>query len=184
MKRTVLLSVALLAVAAGILLYANQSSDNGHCPMCGRRWDGDNRFNPPIPETLPTPQGSWLEDLSVVLAKERLSRAQYTKDSRKFNIRRPYGMVIPQEENHIAWISQLYDAFGVVVPDTIPPLEETSSAQEALQTAMTLEEELVPLYESLIRRAGNEQVEQVINEILLQTRMHYTMFQHALSMGY
>lgn len=184
MKKSTLLLVALLAVAAGIVLYANQSRGGGHCPMCGRGWDGRNTYDLPIPETLPTPQGAWLEDLNEVLAKERLSKAQYIKDSRKYNIRRPYGMVIPQEENHIAWITELYDAFGVVVPDTVPPLKETSSAQEALRIAMTLEEELVPLYESLIRTAGNGQVEQVINEILLQTRMHYTMFQHALSMGY
>ncbi|MFP4163437.1 MAG: hypothetical protein ACLFQB_05930 [Chitinispirillaceae bacterium] len=184
MKKTALFQFALLAVVVGTFLYANQSSDGGHCPMCGRRWDGNNMYDMPVPETLPTPQGAWLEDLNEVLALERLSKDQYMKDSRKFNIRRPYGMVIPQEENHIAWITDLYNAFGVAVPDSVPPLKETSSAQEALQAAMTLEQDLVPIYESLIRTAGNEQVEQVINEILLQTRMHYTMFQHALSMEY
>lgn len=95
----------------------------------------------------------------------------------------PYSMVIPQEDNHIAWISELYGAFGMQVPDSIPDPEETSSGREALRMGMGLEQELIPEYEWLIQNVESDTVQQVLGDILYQTRMHYTMFEHALSMG-
>ncbi|MBD3347554.1 MAG: hypothetical protein GF401_21065 [Chitinivibrionales bacterium] len=73
----------------------------GHCPMCGRKWDGNNYYAPDIPDSLPVPGNKkWLQRLDGVLAKERLSAAQYRKDVEKYRQHMPYSMVIPQEDNH------------------------------------------------------------------------------------
>ncbi len=108
---------------------------------------------------------------------------QYVKDSRTYNLRMPYMRVIPDEENHIAWINGLYQAFGETYSANVPPVTDTDSPEEAYRVAMELEQELVPDYEWLIQNASDEQTRQIIETILFQTRMHYTMFQHALNMG-
>ena len=67
-----------------------------------------------VPETLPTPKShEWLNNLREILSLERLSRVQYQTDEDKFHVYRPYMMIIPQEENHIYWITQLFTAYGL-----------------------------------------------------------------------
>ncbi len=158
--------------------------DSGHCPMCGRAWDGTNYSTPTIPDSLPAPDGTaWINRLDGVMARERLSRAQYENDRSTYRIPMPYNMVIPQEDDHIEWLGQLYAAYGMQAPDSVPPVQETSSARDALQLGMQLEEELIPEYEWLIANSANDETQQLLEDILYQTRMHRTMFQHALSMG-
>ena len=185
-KAQILTIVAVILIIGFVLVYAQMQGfgGGGRCPMCGRQWDGRGYYAPAIPENLPRPSNEqWLQRFSQVMAKERLSKAQYSKDERKFNIQMPYAMVIPQEENHIEWIARLYSAFGMQAPDSVPALIETSSGRDALQVAMNLEKQLVPNYEWLIKNAENDEVKRIINDILYQTRMHYTMFQHAMYMG-
>jgi hypothetical protein len=155
----------------------------GHCPMCGQQWDGRYGGEMQIPGNLPKPEEAWLQRLSDVMGREKLSEKQYVKDSRKYNLRMPYMRVIPDEENHIAWIGGLFQAFGETYANDAPPVKNTASPEEAYRVAMELEQELVPDYEWMIRNASDEQTRQIIETILFQTRMHYTMFQHALNMG-
>lgn len=117
------------------------------------------------------------------MGREKLSENQYVKDSSKYNLRMPYMRVIPDEENHIAWIKGLFQAFGETYSADVSLVTETDSPEEAYRVAMELEQELIPDYEWLIRNASDEQARQVIETIMFQTRMHHTMFQHALSMG-
>jgi uncharacterized membrane protein len=156
----------------------------GHCPMCGRQWDGNNHYTPSIPDSLAAPDDTtWLNRLDGVMARERLSRAQYENDQDTYRIAMPYNMVIPQEDDHIEWIGELYAAYGMQAPDSVPPVQETSSGRDALRLAMNLEQELIPEYEWLIEHADTTATQQLLGDILYQTRMHRTMFQHALSMG-
>ena len=156
----------------------------GHCPMCGRQWDGKNYYAPSISDSLLKPSNKkWMQRLEDVLSDERLSLSQYQSDVEKHRLHMPYSMVIPQEDNHIAWISDLYKAFGIEVPETEESLKETGSADDALRLGMSLEEKLIPQYEWLIENTENESIKQLLGDILYQTRMHHTMFQHALSMG-
>ena len=165
-------------------MMGDSSGMQGRCPMCGRQWDGSNNYTPTIPDSLPTPQNKqWIKRLERVMARERLSLAQYRKDVEKYRLHMPYSMIIPQEDNHIVWISQLYKALGMQAPDSIPSLRETNTGREALQVGMKLEQELIPDYELLIKNVENGTVKQILGDILYQTRMHFTMFQHALSMG-
>lgn len=173
-----------ILVTAAHTYSQRRQRDQGHCPMCGQQWDGRNYYTPAIPDSIPAPHdSSWLKRLGAVMARERLSKAQYEEDAQKYSLHMPYNMVIPQEDDHIAWITSLYQAFGMQAPDSVPPLVKTDSQRDALRQGMQLEEELIPDYEWLIKNADKTPTKQILGDILYQTRMHYTMFQHALSMG-
>lgn len=192
---TIVISGILTAVASAQENNARRSMEghmmgdraaqmSGLCPMCGKQWDGRNSYSPKVPDTLPAPTDKeWLAQFADVMAQERLSKAQYEQDSKKYAMHMPYNMIIPQEDDHITWISDLYKAFDLKVPDTTPKTVKTSSGRDALKTGMALEAKLIPAYERLIEESDQADVKRVIGEILYQTRMHHTMFQHALSMG-
>lgn len=138
-----------------------------------------------IPKTLPEPvNDEWVSKLQKVLASEKLSEAQYEADREKYQVEMPYMMVIPQEENHIDLITKLFAAYGLPSDVKVPKVKETKSLTEAYGIARKLEEDLIPQYEWLMQIANDDITLQVLDAILLETRMHYTMFDHALRMGW
>lgn len=137
-----------------------------------------------IPDQLPAPKsGDWINKLRKIFALEKLSRAQYEADRDKYQVRRPYMMVIPQEENHIEWIGRLFSAYGLPADGTMPPVEQSQSPEQAYKIALKLEQDLIPQYQWLIDHAADQTSAQVLSTILHQTQMHYRMFSHALGMG-
>lgn len=138
-----------------------------------------------IPKTLPKPVNEeWVSKLQKVLSSEKLSELQYEADREKYRVEMPYMMVIPQEESHIDLITKLFTAYGLPSDVKVPKVKETKSLTEAYGIARKLEEELIPQYEWLIQIANDDTTLQVLDAILLETRMHYTMFDHALRMGW
>ncbi len=149
----------------------------GQCRMGGQSSQA-------VPSKLPAPKSrAWLDQLREVLVLEKFSLAQYEADRDKYQVNRPYMMVIPQEENHIRLIRELFTAYGLTSDGSIPAVKQSSNVSQAYEIAMQLEEELVPKYERLIKGAEDQNTAQVLSSILQQTRMHYRMFSHALSMG-
>jgi hypothetical protein len=145
---------------------------------------GGGRMTLPVPESLPTPQNrTWLNNLREILSLERLSLVQYQTDEDKFHVYRPYMMIIPQEENHIQWISELFAAYGLPSAGPTPAIKRSQTITQAYEIAMGLEADLMPRYEWLISGAEDEDSQQVLDTILAQTRMHYRMFSMALRMG-
>jgi hypothetical protein len=145
---------------------------------------GGGRMTAPVPESLPTPQNrTWLDGLREVLSLERLSLVQYQTDEDKFQVYRPYMMIIPQEENHIQWISRLFAAYGLSSAGPTPAIKRSQTITQAYEIAMGLEADLMPRYERLITGAEDRDAQQVLDTILSQTRMHYRMFSMALRMG-
>ena len=126
----------------------------------------------------------WVDKLRNVLALEKLSQAQYESDRDKYHVNMPYMMVIPQEENHIDLISKLFAAYGLPSNVKVPKVKKSKTLTEAYENAKKLEEDLIPQYEWLIQIANDDTTLQVLDAILLETRMHYTMFAHALRMGW
>jgi hypothetical protein len=138
----------------------------------------------PVPESLSTPQNrTWLDNLREVLSLERLSLVQYQTDEDKFHVNRPYMMIIPQEENHIQWISELFAAYGLPSAGPTPAIKRSQTITQAYEIALGLEADLMPRYEWLITGAEDRDTQQVLDAILAQTRMHYRMFSMALRMG-
>ena len=138
-----------------------------------------------IPDKLPKPKNKeWVSKLKQILAQEQLSQAQYETDRKKYQINMPYMMVIPQEENHIEWIKKLFTSYGLKHDVKTPPVKETETLTQAYENARELEKKLIPQYEWLINKAEDNTTKEVLDTILLQTRIHYTMFDHALQMGW
>jgi hypothetical protein len=138
-----------------------------------------------IPDKLPKPKNEeWVSKLKLILAQEQLSQAQYEADRKKYQINMPYMMVIPQEGNHIEWIKKLFSAYGLKHDVKTPSVKETKTLTKAYENARELEKKLIPQYEWLINKAEDNTTKEVLDTILLQTRIHYTMFDHALQMGW
>lgn len=155
------------------------------CPWCGHDWNGQYQSRDMVPDTLPKPQNQkWLNKLDEVLSLEKSSQALYEKDSRKFNLRHPYLMVIPQEINHIEWIQEMFAAYGVQPDAPRPAVTAFASPEDAYRKAMDMEADLIPKYEWLISNASDKMSGEILDYILLQTEMHYTMFSHGSGMGY
>jgi rubrerythrin len=141
-------------------------------------------ISPDVPAKLPAPKDQeWVQKLREVLGLERLSYAQYTADAEKYNAYMPYQMVIPQEEDHVRAIERLFAAYGLP-PDGQPgPVTETKAITEAYELCVKMERDLIPRYEWLVQNAGDRDSAGILNNILLQTRHHLVMFEHALRMG-
>lgn len=137
-----------------------------------------------VPEKLPVPKSSeWIQKLREILSLEKESLAQYQADQEKFNAYMPYIMVIPQEENHVAWIEQLFAAYGLSADGKIPPVIENKTLTEAYQLSVKMENNLLSRYEWLIKKAEDRDTAQLLNIVLIQSRWHLVMFDHALRMG-
>ena len=137
-----------------------------------------------VPEKLPTPRNrEWIDRLREVLALERLSFVQYQTDEDKFRVYRPYMMIIPQEENHIQWITELFVAYGLSPAGPTPAISRSQTLAQAYEIAMDLEANLLPRYDWLIAKAEDNDTRWVLNPVSAQTGMHYRMFSMALRMS-
>ncbi|MCG7852259.1 MAG: hypothetical protein MIO92_07035 [Methanosarcinaceae archaeon] len=138
-----------------------------------------------VPDKLPAPKNAeWVQKLREILTLEKESLSQYQADQEKFNAYMPYMMVIPQEENHVEWIGQLFKAYGLPADGKTPPVVDNKTLTNAYELSVKMENELLPRYEWLVKKAEDRDTAQVLNVILLQSRWHLVMFDHALRMGH
>jgi rubrerythrin len=137
-----------------------------------------------VPDRLPTPKNAeWVQKLREVLALEKKSYVQYTADAEKYNAAMPYMMVIPQEEDHVQLIERLFLAYGLKADGKPETALETKSLKEAFELCAKMEQDLIPRYVWLVQNAQDRESAQILNHILIQTRWHLAMFEHALGMG-
>ena len=138
-----------------------------------------------IPSKLPAPKNAeWVQRLKEILTMEKQSLAQYQADQEKFNAYMPYMMIIPQEENHIDWIEQLFQAYGLTSGGKVSPVVQTGKLSEAYELSVKMEADLLPRYEWLVKNAEDPDSAQALNTILVQSRWHMVMFEHAIRMGH
>ncbi|MBK7550974.1 MAG: hypothetical protein IPI61_04555 [Syntrophaceae bacterium] len=189
MKKIVLTTAAVLLSVLLVLPAAAQRGMGGGMMGYGQGYGmGGGMMGypiaPDVPDKLPAPKSQeWLQKLRDVLALERLSYAQYTADAEKFNTWMPYHAVIPQEEDHVRAIERLFAAYGMPAEGKPAAVAETKTITEALDLCAKMEQDLIPRYEWLVKNADDHDSAGILNSILLQTRHHLVMFDHALRMG-
>lgn len=185
MKKYIMVTAVIILFFFGSSVpLSAQGMMEGYCPMCGRNWDGGYTLHEDFPLDLPAPKNElWVDRLGEVLALEKLSKQQYEADSAKYRAAMPYMMVIPQEDDHILWIEKLFDAYGLLPEEKTYPVEKTASFRQALIKSANMESSLIRRYEWLIKNAEDDESKNVLETILLQTRMHYAMFTHSLRVG-
>lgn len=176
--------------------------DDWMCPGCnpyegqwrGRGWGPGHGMSPGwmmgygswgyVPQKLPMPKNQeWVKKLQEILVLERLSLEQYATDAEKYNTYMPYRMVIPQEQYHVMTIERLFAAYGLPEDGKPPAVKETKTLAEAYELCMKMERELIPRYEWLVKNAENRDSAGILNNLLIQTRYHLAMFEHALKVG-
>jgi len=137
-----------------------------------------------VPQKLTVPKNKeWIGKLREILALEKLSLEQYTADSEKYNTYMPYHMVIPQEQDHVMTIERLFAAYGLPMDGKSPVVRDTKTLDEAYQLCAKMERDLIPRYEWLIKNAEDRDTAGILNNLLIQTRYHLAMFEHALQAG-
>jgi rubrerythrin len=192
MKKYLLLTVAvLLSLSFAMPVMAQYGPGMGGGMMGGRGYGygmGGGMMGyliaPEVPDKLPAPKSQeWTQKLRDVLALERLSYAQYTADAEKFNAYMPYQMVIPQEDDHVRAIERLFAAYGLPPDAKLGAIVDTKTITEALELCVKMEQDLIPRYEWLVKNAIDRESAGILNNLLLQTRHHLVMFNHALWMG-
>lgn len=137
-----------------------------------------------VPDKLPAPKDKeWIQKLQEALAIEKKTYLQYSADSSKYSTYMPYMMVIPQEEYHIQLIDKLFTAYGIKPDVKTEQVMDTKNLNDALELSVKIEQDLISRYTWLINKAEDQDSARVLNRILLQSRWHLAMFQHAISMG-
>lgn len=183
MKKSILIISFVLSVAfvLGVATVQSQAGRGGYGMGSGMM--GDNWID--VPDKLPTPKNTeWIQKLKDILVLEKKSLIQYEADQEKFNAYMPYMMVIPQEENHVEWIEQLFKAYGLNENVKVPSIADNKILTDAYELSVKLENELLPRYEWLVKKAEDRDTAEVLNVIFIQSRWHLVMFDHALRMGH
>lgn len=173
-----------LAVFFSSSVFSQDVIVSKRCPVCGKEWDGNYRLCSNIPLALPKPkEQEWLNKFSEALILESQAKGQYLADRDKFKIFNfPYGMIIPQDEDHIRWLNKLFTAYGIT-PEVKPvKIKEHKALGEAYSDAIKIEAQIIRLYEWLVLKAENQYSRWVLNTMLLQARLQQAMFTHAYKM--
>ncbi|MGB5218953.1 MAG: hypothetical protein WBN66_11725, partial [Smithella sp.] len=162
MKKVIFLVSLMLAVAfvLGAATVQSQTGRGGYGYGMGHGYGygmgpgmmGDGWID--VPAKLPAPKSTeWTQKLREILTLEKESLAQYQADQEKFNVYMPYMMVIPQEENHVEWIGQLFKAYGLPADGKTPPVVDNKTLKQAYELSVKMENELLPRYEWLVKKA-------------------------------
>jgi hypothetical protein len=188
----VVLLMALPAISQSRYDYGPGYDDDYYSsgPRMGRGWGmgrggmmgyGESSY---VPQKLPVPKSTeWIGKLREILALERLSLDQYATDAEKYNTYMPYHMVIPQEQDHVMTIERLFTAYGLSASGKPAAEMDTMTLEDAYQLCVKMERDLIPRYEWLIKNAEDRNTAGILNNLLIQTRYHLAMFEHALQVG-
>lgn len=159
-----------------------KNGNKNNCPVCGQAVQGHPVGTVNVPNKLARPKNrQWLDKLKSALLTEKLSLSQYQADGKKYGDPLPYLLATPQEKEHIDWLGKLLAAYGLSSElKKIPflPSQPTKNIDQAYGLAEKLKADLIPNYEWLIKTAGDRTARALLENLLLQTRLQYTMFNH------
>ncbi len=154
------------------------------CPVCGKEWDGNYRLCSNIPAALPKPKNQeWVKKFNEMLSLEMTAEAQYRLDQEKFGVYSfPYGMVLPQDQDHVRWLVKILNAYGLVATAKASEVKASDNLEQAYEKAIKLEQNITQAYEWIVPKTENDYSKWVLNTLLLQSRLQQAMFTHAFKM--
>ncbi len=139
-----------------------------------------------VPARLSAPKDAeWRGKLQTILSEEKLTLVQYAHNRDKYKVVMPYKTIIPQEYNHVRWLEQLLAAYGLKAKlgeKAVTKVAPSTTLAEALRDDRQLEVDLIVRYQWLIKHAPDSASRDLLGTLLLQTRIHYVLFDHALAM--
>jgi hypothetical protein len=174
--------ISLEAQEVRFVAATDQNVKENPCPLCGQPWRGRVTPELAIPDKLPTPKNQlWIRKLRLALAMEKLAKAQFEADQKKFNVSHPYLYVLAEIDQHIAWISTLLSAYGLPAQGKTAPvmtLETSGTLLQALKHGRKMEADLATQYAWLLTHAEDKTTKMVLNTILTQTNINRVLFQN------
>lgn len=154
------------------------------CPVCGKEWDGNYRLVSNIPAVLPKPKNQeWVKKFNELLSQEMTAEAQYRIDQEKFGVYSyPYGMILPQDQDHIRWLIKILNAYGLSATAKTANVKASDTLEQAYDKAIKMEQNITQGYEWIVPKTENDYSKWVLNTLLLHSRLQQAMFTHALKM--
>lgn len=133
---------------------------------------------------------SWTVEqmLRYAVEDEYLARAEYVAVMRKFGTARPFSNIKEAEDQHVAWLAELYSARGLPLPAdgaaSIVPVP--ASLQEAYRIGEKAEIDNIAMYESFLRSvqlagAENKDVKAVFERLKRASENHLRAFRNQLA---
>lgn len=122
-----------------------------------------------------------LDMLTYAIQDEYTARAEYEVIIDEFNTGTPYTNIIKSEETHIAYLTELFDAYGIALPaDTSSThLAVPSSLLEAAKTGVQAELDNIAMYEKFLAQDGlPEDVKTVFTELMNASKSHLAAFEN------
>jgi hypothetical protein len=163
---------------------AGQGAKENSCPLCGQPWQGRVDLEMTIPDKLPTPKNLlWIHKLRMALAMEKLAKTQFEADQRKFGVSHPYLYILPRIDQHIAWLSKLFAAYGLNSQGKTPPvmtLETPDTLLQTLKNRRKMEADFASKYAWLLKHGEDKFTKMVLNTILTQTNININLFQNGI----
>lgn len=125
------------------------------------------------------------EDMSIAdmlqyaIEDEYAARAEYEAIIETFGVNNPYSNIMDSEENHIALLEQVYDAYGIN-----PPADGSSShvvipdsLLEAAQTGVQAEILNIAMYEEFLSHELPEDIREVFEALKTASESHLKAFE-------
>lgn len=174
MKR--ILSVATFALVSLAIVTTPVAADESlTCPICDASitttYEGD----------LSTDE---VDGLLLALNDEYHAWAVYDQVLQDFGEVRPFSRIIDSEARHIDELVELFEAYGVTVPENpwIGNVPSFASVQEAAQAGVDAEIANATLYDELFASTDREEIEHVYTSLQAASdNNHLTAFQRAAS---
>jgi hypothetical protein len=171
--------IALEAHEFRLVAATDQEMKESPCPLCGQPWRQRVEPELAIPDKMPTPKNQlWVSKLRMALDMEKLAKAQFEADQKKFGVSHPYLYALPEIDQHIAWISKLFSAYGLPTREKTSPVKTSTTLLQTLRHARKMEVDLASQYAWLLRHAEDKTTKMVLNTLLTQTNINIDLFQN------
>jgi len=129
-------------------------------------------------------EGLTLEQmLTYAIQDEYLARAEYELIMSHYGEMRPFSNIIRSEEQHIAWLTEIFDEYGLDLPaDTAGEhVALPADLKAAFATGVQAEIDNIAMYESFLENKLPADVADLFEELKSASENHLRAFQNNLS---
>jgi hypothetical protein len=166
--KTLRMKITILALAAGLLASAAAFADNADFGAKGAA--GKDNLT--------------LEQMLVYAVQdEYLARAEYKLIMSAYGEARPFANIIKAEEQHIAWLVEIFDKYGLNLPEDNAGEHVALPAdlKAAYQTGVQAEIDNIAMYESFMEKDLPADVADLFAELKSASENHLRAFRNNLN---
>lgn len=118
-----------------------------------------------------------LDMLTYAIQDEYLARAEYNLIMDTFDVARPFSNIERAENMHIAWITDLFRAYGYALPEDQAAVTAPAALAEAFQAGVTAEEVNIDMYERFLKLDLPDDIRAVFEALKRSSENHLRAFE-------